>query len=93
MDEYYKIIKGNKIHDTAIINWDKLKIGKGNIFGPYVVVGTEAQWPGHKSFGNIEIGNNNIFREFTTIHLPTKKKKLTKIGNNCYLMTNVSFGT
>lgn len=26
MDEYYKIIKGNKIHNTAIINWDKLKI-------------------------------------------------------------------
>jgi len=92
MNKYYKIIKGNKIHDTAIINWDKLHIGKGNIFGPYVVVGTEAQWPGHKSSGNIEIGNNNIFREFTTIHLPTKKNNLTKIGNNCYLMTMSHLG-
>jgi UDP-N-acetylglucosamine acyltransferase len=33
----------------------------------------------------IEIGDNNIIREFTTIHLPTIKKK-TIIGSNCYIM-------
>ena len=39
----FKKIKGNLIHKTAIINWKKLKIGKGNIIGPYVVIGTDAQ--------------------------------------------------
>ena len=83
----FKKIKGNLVHNSSIINWDKINIGKGNIIGPNVVIGTDAQHPYLESKGKIIIGNNNIFREFTTIHLPTKKKKITKIGNNCYFMT------
>ena len=82
----FKKIKGNLIHKTAIINWKKLKIGKGNIIGPYVVIGTDAQHIKDKSNGYIKIGNNNNFREFTTVHLPTKIKKITLIGNNCFFM-------
>ena len=37
----FKKIKGNLIHPTAIINWDELIIGKGNIIGPYVVIGNK----------------------------------------------------
>ena len=83
----FKSIKGNFIHETAIIDWDKIIIGKGNIIGPNVIIGTEAQHPYEKSNGKILIGNQNIFREFTTIHLPTKIKKKTVIGNGCYFMT------
>ena len=71
----FKKIKGNLVHKTCIINWAKVIIGKGNILGPNVVIGTEAQHPYEKSNGKIFIGNNNVFREFTTIHLPTKIKK------------------
>ncbi|MDB9826045.1 hypothetical protein OAB97_02650 [Candidatus Pelagibacter sp.] len=92
MNEGYKIIKGNKVHKTAIINWKKLVIGKGNIFGPYSIIGTDAQWPGNKSSGKIYIGNNNHFREFTTVHLPTKKRGETKIGDKCYFMTMSHIG-
>ena len=83
----FKRIKGNLVHKTSIINWDKVIIGKGNILGPNVIVGTEAQHPYERSSGKIFIGNNNVFREFTTIHLPTTIKKKTVIGDNCYFMT------
>ena len=83
----FRKIKGNLIHKSSIINWEKVKIGKGNIIGPNVIIGTEAQHPYEKSDGKIVIGNRNVFREFTTIHLPTKIKKVTMVGDNCYFMT------
>ena len=82
----FKKIKENFVHHTAIINLKKVKIGKGNIIGPNVIIGTDAQHPYLDSKGEIIIGNNNTFREFTTVHLPTEIKKITKIGNNCYFM-------
>ena len=85
-----KKIRGNYIHHTAIINWKSLIIGKGNTIGPYVVIGNEAQWKGKKSTGKIIIGNNNVFNEYTNIHLPTKLKKKTFIGNNNYIMNSTT---
>ena len=82
----FKKIKGNFVHKSAIIAWNKIQIGKGNIIGPNVIIGTDAQHPYLKSNGKIIIGNYNTFREFTTIHLPTTTKKITKIGNKCYFM-------
>jgi UDP-N-acetylglucosamine acyltransferase len=86
----FKKIKGNFIHKTAVINWKKIKIGKGNIIGPYVVIGNSAQWPKKKSFGLIYIGNNNTFNEFCNIHLPTSLTKKTYIGNNNYFMNSTT---
>lgn len=83
----FKKIKGNLVHKTAIINWKYLSIGKNNIIGPYVVIGTDAQHIKENSNGKIIIGNNNIIREFSTVHLPTKLRKITFIGNNCHFMT------
>ena len=83
-------MKGNLIHKTAIINWKKLIIGKNNIIGPYVVIGNFAQHPKSESLGKIIIGNNNIINEFCNIHLPTKNKKKTIIGNNNYFMNSTT---
>ena len=87
-----KFIKknGNFIHQTAIINWDKVIIGKGNIIGPYVVIGNRPQHPKKKSNGIIYIGNKNIFNEYCNIHLPTKLRKKTIIGNNNYFMNSTT---
>jgi UDP-N-acetylglucosamine acyltransferase len=82
--------KGNLIHKTAIINWKKLSIGKNNVIGPYVVIGNFAQHPRSKSRGIIEIGNNNFFNEYCNIHLPTKIRSKTIIGNNNYLMNSTT---
>lgn len=86
----FKKIKGNLIHDTAVINWKKLLIGKGNVVGPYVVIGNEAQHPKSKSNGMICIGNNNTFNEYCNIHLPTNITKKTLIGNNNYFMNSTT---
>lgn len=92
MKNKYKIINGNRIHETAIINWEKVQIGTNNVFYPYSIIGEEAQHPSKISNGKLIIGNNNIFREFTTIHLPTDDKRNTTINNNCYFMTKSHVG-
>ena len=84
----FKKIKGNLIHHTAIINWKSLVIGRGNVIGPYVVIGNKAQWKNKKNVGKIFIGNNNVFYEYTNIHLPTTLKKKTYIGNDNYIMNS-----
>ena len=82
----YNKIKNNLIHPTAIINWKNLNIGSNNKIGPYVVIGNDAQHNRNKSFGKIHIGNNNVFHEYCNIHLPTKKKEITFIGDDNYFM-------
>ena len=84
----FKKKKGNLIHPTAVINWKKIIIGKNNVIGPYVVIGSSAQHPKKKSTGKIHIEDNNIINEFTNIHLPTNLKKKTIIGSNNYIMNS-----
>ena len=69
-------------------------MGEGNWIYPYGVIGTGPQ---HRDFPDtspteppavsdkIVIGDNNVIREFATIHRPTASKK-TSIGSNCYIM-------
>jgi len=67
------------------------KIGKNNIIGPFVVIGTPPQHIAYKGEETwVEIGDNNIIREFVTIHRGTLiEKGITKIGNKCFLMSYV----
>lgn len=78
--------KKNSIHPTAIINWEKVQLGQGNSIGPYACIGMDAMTYSQQSDGLIKIGDNNIIREFTTIHLPTKSSKITLIGDDNFLM-------
>ena len=57
----FKKVKGNLIHKTAVINWKKIKIGKGNIIGPYVVIGNVPQWKNKKTVGKIETRTSKSF--------------------------------
>ena len=70
-----------------------VKIGKNNRFFSFCVIGTEPQ--DNKFIGepsNVEIGDNNIIREYATINggsnvgnVLAGTKNLTRIGNNCYI--------
>lgn len=84
----YKFINGNFIHKTSVINWDGVLIGTNNIIGPYVCLGEDAENITKRSSGVIRIGNNNVFREHSTVHLPTNPPSGTRIGNNNYLMAH-----
>ena len=63
-------------------------IGSNNVFHPFSAIGQVAQdhgvEPGSVSY--VVIGDNNIFRENTTVHSGTKPETVTQIGNNCMFM-------
>ena len=82
----FKEINGNLIHETALINWDVVDIGEGNKIYPYVTIGFDAVHMREKSEGIVQIGNNNVIREYCSINKPTVLSKLTEIGSNNYLM-------
>jgi UDP-N-acetylglucosamine acyltransferase len=63
------------------------KIGKNNRIFHSAVIGGDPQdlkFAGEKTF--VEIGDNNIFREFVTVNCGTVSREKTVIGNNCLLM-------
>ena len=84
---------GTRIDHGTIIR-GMVNVGKNNWIYPHCIIGTGSQ---HIEFKEkdirssitkdraIKIGDNNIIREFTTIHLPTVKKH-TCIGSECYIM-------
>ena len=64
------------------------KIGKGTKIFPFSSIGTAPQDLKYKGEANsLEIGENNIIREYVTINPGTKGGGgKTKVGNNCLLM-------
>ena len=88
LNSNYEIIKGNYVHKKAIIDWDNITIGEENIFGPMVVIGSSAQHKYYESSGKIEIGNRNIFSEFSIVSRPTIMTKKTIIEDGNYFMSN-----
>lgn len=89
----YTVIEGgvkighrNRIGPGTIIN-GHTSIGNDNLIYGHVYIGNIPQdlsYRGGKT--SVQIGNNNIIREFTTIHRGTKEGSSTIIGNNNYLM-------
>jgi UDP-N-acetylglucosamine acyltransferase len=67
------------------------RIGRYNQIGPFAVIGTPPQHIGYKGEKTyVEIGDHNIIREFVTIHRGTVfDDGITRIGNNCLLMSYV----
>lgn len=74
---------------SHVVIQNKVKIGKNNRFFPYACLGMEAQDLHFDNFaGHIEVGDNNVFREYFNTHLPKIKDGVTKIGSNGYFMAN-----
>ena len=69
------------------------RIGEDNQFGEGAVIGGPPQ---HVSalppFGQVEIGNGNIFREHVTIHSSLKESGITLIGDENYFMVGSHIG-
>jgi UDP-N-acetylglucosamine acyltransferase len=65
------------------------KIGKNNVIHQGVSIAATPQdlkYKGEK--GEVIIGDNNVLREFVTIHLPTGEGKKTIIGNENFIMVH-----
>ncbi len=64
------------------------QIGRENRFFHACSIGEEAQSTQfNDEDGRVIIGNNNVFREYFTIHRPSQNDGLTRVGNGCYFMT------
>lgn len=83
-----EIDEGTQIGAHVTINrW--AKIGKNNKIFQGASISAAPQdfrYKGEK--GLVEIGDNNLIREFVTIHLPTKEGGKTKIGSNNFIMVH-----
>lgn len=91
----YVIINENtKIGNSNVIGTGTViiggtTIGNNNHIHAYVSIGDIPQdlaYGGGESF--VKIGNNNVIREFVTIHRGTKRGSETIIGDNNYLMVS-----
>ncbi len=93
--ENVKLGDNNYIGDYVIVEGN-VDIGSGNYIYNHVAIGGLPQHSQtkyeireserSKIQGRISIGNENIIREFTTVHLPTLS--VTRISNNCYIMAH-----
>ena len=94
-----RIGSGTKILANAYIS-EHTTIGCNNEIHMGCVIG---HYPQDFAFDKgilsfVEIGDNNVIREYCTVHRGTKPETKTLIGNNCYLMGgthvahNVSIG-
>jgi UDP-N-acetylglucosamine acyltransferase len=68
-------------------------IGSNNTIAQGAVLGGDPQdrkYKGEKTF--LEIGNDNVIREYVTIHRASQEGKFTRVANSCYLMAFVHLG-
>jgi len=91
-----RIKKGTFVegHVTLGSRYGVLEIGENNHFSPGAVIGGPPQDVTYKSEPTrLKIGNNNTFREFSTVNLATSKgDKETTIGDNNYFMAYTHIG-
>ena len=72
---------------------DGARIGKNcQIYPNAVISGVPQDLKYDGEYTTLEIGNNNIIREFVTINKGTISKQKTTIGNNNLLMANAHIG-
>ena len=84
---------GCRIQARAIIT-GQVRMGARNTVGQGAIIGGEPQdfdfEPGRESW--VEIGDDNVFREYVTIHRGTKEGTSTSIGNKNFLMVGAHLG-
>ncbi len=88
-----KIGSGTRIGAGALVGCDTgvVEMGRNNHIGPHAYIGGPPQDISYKGeLTKLEIGDNNIFREFVTVNIGTSKQdKVTRIGSHCMFMAYV----
>ena len=73
---------------------DRVTMGTRNLVGYGAVIGSAPQDFGHggETKSGVLIGDDNIFREYVTIHRGTTEGSVTRVGNNNMLMAGAHLG-
>ncbi len=81
--------RGTRIGSHCVIVGE-VSIGEGNIIHHSVSIGQPPQDLNYKGEpSGVIIGNNNVIREFVTIHRATGEGKMTLLGDNNFIMAYV----
>src|SRR5438093_1621057 len=90
-----KAVIGEKtIVQSHVVIEGEVAIGSGNFVGHGAIIGA---WPQDVSFSperntRVEIGNDNVIREYCTIHRGSPEGSATKIGDKNFLMAGAHIG-
>src|SRR5438034_2694297 len=90
-----QVVIGNKtIVQAHVVMEGEVQIAHGNFIGHGAVIGAPPQdvsfSPERKT--KVEIGNNNVIREYCTIHRGSPNGSATKIGDKTFLMAGTHIG-
>lgn len=84
----------NTIIQSHVVIESSVTIGTGNFIGHGTIIGAPPQdlsfAPERKT--GVEIGDDNVFREYCTIHRGSADGTVTKIGNNNFVMVGAHIG-
>jgi UDP-N-acetylglucosamine acyltransferase len=84
----------NTVVQSHVVIEGDVKIGNGNFIGHGAIIGAPPQdvsfSPERKT--RVEIGNDNIIREYCTIHRGSAEDSATRIGHKNFLMAGVHIG-
>src|SRR6202035_4761999 len=88
------VIGQKTVVQSHIVIEGEVAIGAGNFIGHGVIIGAPPQ---DVSFSperrtRVEIGNDNIIREYCTIHRGSPEGSATKIGDKNFLMAGAHIG-
>jgi len=88
------VIGDRTIVQSHVVIEGNVAIGTGNFVGHGAIIGAPPQ---HLSFSperktKVEIGNDNVIREYCTIHRGSPEGSVTKIGDNNFLMVGTHVG-
>lgn len=92
IEDQVSIGEGTVIGAHSIIH-SFVRLGKRNRIHSHVVLGDLPQdisYQGEETW--LHVGNENIIREFCSIHRSTNLDKATRIGSRCYMMCNSHLG-
>ena len=80
--------EGCVLHPHAVV-YGPSKFGAKNVFHPFCVIGGDPQdYTFHGEYVELEVGDENIFREHVTISRGTKKGGgVTRIGNDNFFLS------
>ena len=88
------VIGNNTIVQSHVVIEGNVTIGTDNFIGHGAVIGAAPQdlsfSPERKT--KVEIGDDNVIREYSTIHRGSPEGSATKIGDNNFLMTGAHVG-
>jgi len=89
------VIGDNTILDTHVVIGENVKMGENNRIFAGAVIGRPPQILGFDDgtkIGGLQIGDNNIIREYVTVHPSMFPNENTIVGNGNLLMINVHLG-